>query len=254
VTGSYRRIRIRFCKQRVPRPHRALTAPSAPRHTPRVPHHASDNRRFARPPLCSRAAGIKRPGTKQAGPDPIRPSARVFSATVTRSREYGCSRLFSARKHGRSRLSTPLLVRLGCSRPHSCLQSSGVLGSASAHRKARAFSALFLLTELGRSRLCLHYANSQVRARFESCASQLQIRKPCRPITTPRFARDGPPANHTVLPPSVTSRTRVRTGLSEYRASVPSRGPRTDTAHAFRKPVPSRSKRLRPSIRLVHNL
>jgi len=66
-------------------------------------------------------------------------------------------RVFSAllrmiRKHGRSRLSIPLLGRLGCSRPHSCLQSSGVLGSASAHHKARAFSTLFLLTELGRSR------------------------------------------------------------------------------------------------------
>jgi len=49
----------------------------------------------------------------------------------------------------------PLIIRLGRSRPYSCLQSSGVLGSASAHYKARAFSALFLLTELGRSRLCL---------------------------------------------------------------------------------------------------
>jgi len=179
---SFKRISIRFRKQRVPRPHRALTAPSAPRHTPHGPRHAFDNRRFARPPLRSRAGSIKRPGTEQAGPDPIRPSARVFSATVTRFRlkEYGCSRLSilllgrlgSSRPHSCLQSSgvlglipaykarafsalPPLIRRLGRSRPYPCLQSSGVLGSASAHHKPRAFSALSLLTELGRSRLCL---------------------------------------------------------------------------------------------------
>jgi len=65
VTVSYKRISIRFCKQRVPRPHRALTAPSAPRHTPRALRRAFDNRRFARPPLRSRPASIKRPDTEQ---------------------------------------------------------------------------------------------------------------------------------------------------------------------------------------------
>jgi len=89
---------------------------------------------------------------------------------VTRSwsREYGCSRLFSARYESTGVLGfqfrsswdsgvlgltpacrarafsalPPLIIRIGRSRPYFCLQSSGVLGSASAHHKARAFSVL----------------------------------------------------------------------------------------------------------------
>jgi len=180
VTVSYKRLSIRFCKKRVPRPHRALTAPSAPRHTPRIPRHALNKPRFARPPLRSRAASIKRPGTEQAGPDPTVSTGvlgygnqvlikriRVFSTLLRTIRKHVLGFQFrsswdsgvlgltpACRARAFSALS-PFIIRLGRSRPYSCLQSSGVLGSASAYHKAQAFSALFLLTKLGCSRLCL---------------------------------------------------------------------------------------------------
>jgi len=191
---------------------------------------------------------------------------------VTRAwpKEYGCSRLFSAQHESTGVLGfqfrsswgsgvlglttvhrarafsalPPLITRLGHSRLYSRSQSSGVLGSASAHHKARPFSALFTFTELGRSRLCLRKSYPKLQARFKSCASWLRFRKPRRPILASRFACDGPPVNRTTLPPSVTSRIRVCAGLSEYRATVPSRDPRIDVTHAFRNPVTAALKTL----------
>jgi len=135
------------------------------------------------------------------------------------------------------------LCHFVCDSPYSRSQSSGVLGSASAHHKTRAFSALFPFIELGRSRLCLRKSYPKLHARFKSCASRLRFRKPRRPILASRFARDGPPANRTTLPPSVTSRIRMRAGLSKYRATVPSRG-RHGVTHAFRNPVTAALKAL----------
>jgi len=182
-----------------PRAHRSTRSAPAPRalrakrpwRTPRAPRYAFDEGRFARPPLRSRSANIKRLGAEQSGPDPIQPAASTgvlgYSyPDLFSPKEYGCSRLFisdipKARafsafdsvygRLGRSQPPLPsrarvisalpsLNIKLGRSR--LCLRStqgSGVLG-------------LYPNTELGRSRLCLRYSPQRVHARFESRASR----------------------------------------------------------------------------------
>jgi len=119
-------------------------------------------------------------------------------------------------KKGRSRLSIPLFVRLGRSRPYSCSQSSGVLGSASA---------------------ILHRNYTQgSNAAHPDFDSENRV---------DQYALRVQPA--TGLQPHDVAATRDVTcpqSRSESRTTVPSRSPRVHVTHAFRSSVVTALSRL----------